>query len=333
MVLNLKVSLNKYQLFYFILKYLGVFQLMEFLNINNSFILCYHRISIKKFESHILFYKKRFNVLPLKNLLHKNYFEPKDSHMVPISITMDDCYSNEFKNAFYVSNLHKVHCTYFIPTKYSKEEKSLWPLRLITFLQNLLVPKEIIDFNGEKVLLNDKKSLDKFEKKWVYHFLFNEMQTGVIEKIFDDFYLKNNVIDISDPVLSKEQILEYKNNLYTSFQSHTVSHVKLYLLSETELKSELGDSKKYLEELIEDYPQYVFCYPYGTNKHIGTTYENIDKYYQYSVTLQSGVIDKETPPNCLPRIGIYEHDNEQSIMLKIAIARIKQYFKNKNKRK
>jgi peptidoglycan/xylan/chitin deacetylase (PgdA/CDA1 family) len=321
--------MHKIKLIYSILKLTGVLWLFNRLMTRNEqrLVLCYHRISEMKFDQHISFLKEKFDIVPLHSLLSVTF----NTHKTPqphstrplLALTMDDCYGKEFHQAYTVCQKHLVHCTYFVPTHYAEKQVSLWSLRLIDLLRRLELPCTITDFEDAVVTFNNDQDKRAFELKWVQTFLDNPTQTDDIEELFNQFFTTNKLEDYACAVIGKDVIQAKSNNTFTSFQSHTVGHPKLYLCSEKQLEHEFETSKSYLSSYSAHEEQYVICYPYGSSTHIGNSYIKASNYYEYGVTLQSGVVAKQLEKMLIPRIGIYEHDTYQSIRVKIFFAQLR----------
>ncbi len=293
----------------------------------HQLVLCYHRISEQKLRLHISYLKKHFNIIPLKSMLNA-VFDNNDSHEHSsnkplLALTMDDCFTTDFLNANKVCQENKINCTYFIPIFYMQNNKSLWSYRLNYFLSNIKTPNTIIDFENNKVVLSNDYEIKKFEVNWIQKFLYDNIQTLDIDFVIDQFISINSFIENVDVVIDETVIRNNCHNKYASFQSHTVTHPKLFMCSEQELEIEFETSKNILSNLSENEVQYVICYPYGSSTHIGNSYTKASKYYEYGVTLQSGVLNKQTDKMLIPRIGIYEHDTYQSIRMKIFFAQLR----------
>jgi peptidoglycan/xylan/chitin deacetylase (PgdA/CDA1 family) len=323
----------KIKLIYTLLKFSGILWLFNRLMIRNEqrVILCYHRISEKKFEQHIRFLKEKFDIVPLHSLLSATFSTHKTPQLhstkALLALTMDDCYGKEFHQAFTVCQKHQAHCTYFVPTYYAEKQVSLWSLRLIDMLRKLELPSTITDFECVQVTFNHEQDKRAFELKWISKFLNNKQQTSEIEALFDKFFTVNNFKDQADAVIGNEIIVLNSDNKFTSLQSHTVSHPKLYLCSPTQLKHEFEDSKLYLSKLALNENQYVICYPYGSSVHIGDSFKEASNFYEYGVTFQSGVVNRYSDRMLVPRIGIYEHDTYQSICVKVIFAQLQAILK------
>lgn len=286
---------------------------------NKPVVLCYHRITKQKFDAQVSFLKKLGVIKPFKKLVNDSI---KAKPSFSIALTMDDCYSQEFNNAYDVCQKQQVHCTYFLPTSYSANHKSLWSLRLINFLNQLSLPATIKGLDGKEVTFNTEQDKHQYELHWVKEFLNNDTQTKEIEGQFDTFFEVNKSQDTADVVMSKEQLQSITSNQYTSLQSHTVTHPKLFLQSTSERNNEFETSKKYLQDITTE-EQHTVCYPYGSAKLIGDSYKQAKEYYTYGVTLQAGCVKKDTNPMLIPRIGIYEHDTSFRILLKILNSQFK----------
>jgi peptidoglycan/xylan/chitin deacetylase (PgdA/CDA1 family) len=324
--------MQKIKSIYWILKWTGLLCFFNRVSVktNKHIVLCYHRISEEKLNQHINYFTTHFDVVSLKALLDHVFHNHEpiilSSHKPLLALTMDDCYSKEFHQAFTVCQKQQVHCTYFVPTHYAEKQVSLWSLRLIDMLKRLELPCTITDFDGVKVTFSQEQDKRDFELKWIKTFLDNQQQTHEIEELFVKFYVMNKLEDHADPVIGNDIIASKAANTYTSFQSHTVTHPKLYLCTATQLQHEFEASKAYLSKLSINENQYVICYPYGSAVHIGDSYKEASNYYEYGVTLQSGLVTKQTHQMLVPRIGIYEHDTYQSICVKIFFAQLRSIF-------
>lgn len=285
---------------------------------NKPVVLCYHRISKPKFDAQVTFFKKLAPVKPFKNLVDSSVnTKPKFA----IALTMDDCYYEDFINATQVLEKHNIPCTFFVPTKYSIENAPLWPLKIIKILES---PALSYKDEGEKETtfkLQEEKA--SFKSNLISDLLWNEEQTATIEQKVDKISeLNGYVASAADNVIGEQVIKMYADNPLFSFQSHTATHPKLYIQTESELTYEFEESKKYLQTASGE-EQYLICYPYGSAKHIGNAHTTASKYYTHGVTLQTGSIKKTTNPMLIPRIGIYEHDTPFRIFLKILNSQFK----------
>ena len=285
---------------------------------NKPVVLCYHRITKQKFDTQVTFFKKLAPVQSFKTIAD-NSINAKPTF--GIVLTMDDCYYEDFINATQILEKHNLPCTFFVPTKYSVNNTPLWPLKIVKILES----PELVYKNEHAQELTFKGMEDKITLKSniINELVWDEEQTNLIEeKVEKISQLNGYVATQADKVIDEHIIKMYAENPLFSFQSHTFSHPKLYLQTEKELAYEFAESKKYLENAAAE-EQYLICYPYGSAKHIGSTYNTAARYYKYGVTLQTGSIKNTTHPMLIPRIGIYEHDTPLRILLKIIQSQFK----------
>ncbi len=285
---------------------------------NKPVILCYHRITKQKLDVQISFVKKLGIIEPLKDLVDNSINgKPKFS----IALTMDDCYYQDFTNATEVLEKHNTHCTFFVPTQYSVDNTPLWPLKVIKTFKDATLNIKTED--GEEIKFTTEQEKEAYKNNLINDWASNTTQTVEVEKRVEKFCNLNNYTpDSTDNVIGEETIKKYSGNVLFSFQSHTVTHPKLYLQTDSELEFEFLESKKYLQNISGE-EQYLICYPYGSAKHIGNTHTTASKYYTHGVTLQAGSIKKNTDPMQIPRVGIYEHDSPFRILLKILNSQFK----------
>lgn len=120
--------------------------------------------------------------------------------------------------------------------------------------------------------------------------------------------------------LTWDQIAEmFKNNV--TFGSHSMSHRKLDLLNEAELKRELQDSKEIMEKHLQTTVK-MFSYPFAfpeTNKEFIKTLKNIllKSGYTLGVTTKIGSVDQKVDTLFLNRIPINSSDDQEIFQAKL----------------
>lgn len=78
------------------------------------------------------------------------------------------------------------------------------------------------------------------------------------------FIITNKVKNNRAGYLTTNQIKEMSESSYVDFQSHTVSHVDLNISTAETQKSELEESKAYLDDLLQQ-ETIALCYPAGSH--------------------------------------------------------------------
>ena len=100
-----------------------------------------------------------------------------------------------------------------------------------------------------------------------------------------------------------------------SIGSHSKTHPYLTRCDRLELKLEISDSKKYLEDLTGK-PINSFAYPFGdVNKYVANVVR--DSGYSFAVTTYPGIVNKNSELFYLKRNVILCHDNEENVLGKI----------------
>lgn len=127
------------------------------------------------------------------------------------------------------------------------------------------------------------------------------LTSGERRKIIDETGKKIYYVPKKGNVLSKEQIIELNKNKLISFGSHSVSHTILTSETEENIRYELKESKKYLEELLHKEIVH-FSYPNGAyNKCVISILKELG--YKSSVTSADSWVSKTDDLFEISRIG------------------------------
>ena len=278
-------------------------------------ILCYHRISENTLRKQVDFLKQYFEFIPLYQMLESVYEGKKFTKPI-ISITLDDCYEDDLKTCIKVLGEEKIHCTCFLPLQYSIDNCGFWGERYRDLFKKITTT--FVKDSKTTLHFNKSQEKEKYEEELIRELGWDKNQTSFIENMVTEWYKLNNLKEENvTKVVSIKTVEELAQNNLISFQSHTYTHPKLYLSSDEEMHFELGQSKKYLENLLGQ-SMNIFCYPYGANKIIGNSPQIVPDYYTYAVTLEKGNAYNKNK-TLIPRVGIYEGDSKQTIFTKITI--------------
>jgi len=123
--------------------------------------------------------------------------------------------------------------------------------------------------------------------------------------------------DCTEKMLSLDKLREMASN-GTEIGSHTINHAHLTSLSDADMKRELEDSKKMLEDMFGKAVTGL-AYPYGE-------YDDrvreavIQAGYSYAVITTRGVFNKSTDPFEIPRINMRWNTFGRLLSRKIASA-------------
>ncbi len=124
------------------------------------------------------------------------------------------------------------------------------------------------------------------------------------------FYLPISKLNQQDQMTNDQVIELAKTGM--EIGSHSVSHNDFRFLNNAEIDDELGESKKYLENLIED-PITHFSFPFG----FGYKFDSnlfVKNGYETAVTVNRGINKLNTNIYTLYRLGIYNHTNKKKFI-------------------
>tara|TARA_B100001059_G_scaffold169606_1_gene169481 strand:- start:391 stop:1359 length:969 start_codon:yes stop_codon:yes gene_type:complete len=288
---------------------------------SSPIVICYHRISEEKLIKQLDILKCHFSVNDVNSLLDNVFVKKKTTVSNQISITMDDCYKNDFLIAVKVFNNRNTPCTFFIPTEYSEYNNVLWAKKIIflfKFIKNIYVDKD-----GNEIHFKDKNDKKTFFEKLMNFYLWNDMQTNEVEDEVNLICIKNNFKILDDNIIiGLDLIKKYSKNKLFNFQSHSKSHPKLVLCNNDQLIDEFKSSKEFLQNHVK-IPQNIICYPYGSKWHIADSYKNAEEFYDYGFSLELGSLKNVQNKMMIPRVPFYEKDDSASIFLKIFMSQLK----------
>lgn len=248
------------------------------------FILMYHRVDYQVsplfetvvrpefFEKQIAFLKKHFRIIGFDDLdrdaSEAGYEEDA------VILTFDDGYRDNYLHAFPILRKYKVSATVFLPTDYVGTGRLLWYDRLAwIFSKGTSIPNaDVLSDNG----ISDELSPAIREcfsgtadrRRSALRAVAARIK-AVPPQARDRFLYTLAGICQPEPwpgngdrvMLSWEEVREMSRS-GISFGSHTNSHALLSSLSEGEARTEIGGSKRTIEEKIQKRVN-TFAYPYG----------------------------------------------------------------------
>ncbi|HET6226840.1 MAG TPA: polysaccharide deacetylase family protein [Bacteroidia bacterium] len=266
-------------------------------------------IGVKNFEEQIVYFKKNFNIVTLKDYAQGN-FKPD---MFNIAITFDDGYQNNLKFAVPILEKQKVPASIFITGLNNTESKIIWSdfsdiaaffltdnivLDGITFHKNTNGRLYAADTNLSlyDYIKNDPSG--GYERK-------EKLQEAFLKKI-KDFRLESK-LDTYWKLMSDEEIKQLASSNYISVGSHGYYHNNLGIINETAAIDEMHLSKKYLENIIQKEVDSI-AYPDGS---YSPAIVNAAEKLGYSIQLAVNYLDAKHTSNMrlFDRFGVYPFYN------------------------
>ncbi|MDY0131700.1 MAG: polysaccharide deacetylase family protein [Desulforegulaceae bacterium] len=206
-----------------------------------------------------------------------------------VAITFDDGYKDNYDLAMPILKKYKVPATFFIPVNQIENNEPYWWDYLFHLVKKH-TKNFIIFFEGQKKLYSqfeDVSSKNQSDGKFCR--LLVQKINLMSEKDRDNFL--NTLKDAFGAYAGKRLLMNWKeiedlSKHNFSIGSHTLSHIPLTDLSESEVEKEVNLSKKLLEEKVKT-PVNGFCYPRGAwNKEIEFIVKKAG--YDYAVTTEYG---------------------------------------------
>lgn len=231
-----------------------------------------------------------------------------------IVFTLDDGYLDNYTVAYPIFKKHNVPFAIYITTSFPQREAILWwyILENVILANNSLKlcdgkvykcetkeQKEVVFLEIRKIILGFKKEnfLDSLKELFCHYEI--------------DWFGKNEEL-----CMDWKQIIELSKDEIVTIGGHTKNHYALNQLSIEEVKSEVVEANKLIEEKIGKRIEH-FAYPFGSRNEIGQREFDIVKSlgFKTATTTRRGTIYKEHRNylECLPRIMLTEDFDLKSI--------------------
>lgn len=270
--------------------------------------------TVKDFESHVLFLKKYFQIVPLCKVAdHVSNSTIPEGDKPFAAITFDDGYKSLISNVIPVVDKSKIPCTFFLPTgilsgnaipffiyieaalnNKDSFEMLLNELHITKSKNHLLLKRSITSILAS---MNQKKRRTLMEK-----ILNEKMLLGYIER---NFLSAEDVRHISSP--------------FIEVASHSHSHADFSILGKDEIRKELTHSREYLESVTSK-RVLSFAMPFGGEKYFRNINAQVfsSSGYENSCSTVFGLNTFSDSRLMLKRIVVNEFDTLQSIKLKLS---------------
>ncbi|HXS37173.1 MAG TPA: polysaccharide deacetylase family protein [Flavipsychrobacter sp.] len=303
-----------------------------------SLILLYHHIAeipidpwemavtSKHFEDHLDVLANDYNIQPLSALSQQ-----KDSYpQTTISLTFDDAYEDNYRNAFPLLKKLQLPATFFVATKILKNGHAFWwEVLEELLLGNIQLPEKLtLTLQGDLLYQCDIKPIETTTDRW-------SAWKGIAENQRQDIYLelaakiKELPPDIQTKVtnqllswvgkkfslssaankMSAKQLIEVQQSGLIEIGAHTVNHPALGNLPEEAQLKEIKESKKQLETLLQAMVN-SFAYPHGHYNELTKSLVE-EAGFTMACTTEENSFDGYNDPLILPRIWIKDWEKDQ----------------------
>jgi len=219
---------------------------------NKVSVLLFHECDKDVFEKSVIYFKKYYNIISLKDYIENNHLKNNDQKPFLI-LTFDDGWASNYDLLETVIK-YKIPVTIFLIYDYINSESPFW------WNLNGFTPTQV---ETMKVIPNKKR--------------LSMVNTNLERK------LNTNTQDSLNPAEINEMIP------FFDFQSHTLSHPVLTNCTKKTIEDEIISSKKLLESLLDKKVSH-FAYPNGNyNSNIIDQLKKTD--YESAVTVNHGFND------------------------------------------
>ena len=228
----------------------------------------------------MLYLKRNFAVVPLTRIVEK-VADPMAKPLQEIALTFDDGLKNHITIVYPILRQLELPATFFVCPGLIETGEWQWPNEVIARLE-LLTQSERQEFSKRNGFSRTEpmwivelmKSLTTKERKIVQNSLRIETASFVLSK----------EQEIMSQPMTWEDLRSLDSKLIT-IGSHTMTHPILTTVEESEMRFEITESRRILEERLKRSIDF-FCYPNGSFD--GNVVEFVRKSYVAAVTAEYG---------------------------------------------
>ena len=176
-----------------------------------------------------------------------------------VCFTFDDGYADNYELAYPILKKHNCPFAIYVTTDFPDKKALLWWYHL----QEVLLENERLVLNGVAYDCSDIEKKNQAFKA-IRLRLFNAEAEATMKTLKQLFRKQTCSMrhDVHKLALNWEQIVDMSADPLCTIAAHTVSHPSLPTLSDEEIRKELSDGKKKIEDYIKK-PVKHFAYPFG----------------------------------------------------------------------
>lgn len=239
----------------------------------NCQILVYHRVNdegdamfpatpVSTFERQIGYLANNYDVYRLKDIIER--IKHRDVPPNAIVITFDDGYYDNYTNAFPILTKYSVPATIFLATEVIGSGKLLWHDKVFSAFRDTRVEclEDYFGAGAYPLKTREEKLAAQGHVLRVLFSLNDDERVVWVERLIEKLKAGDvNNSDTSNLMLSWENVAKMQTG-GIDFGSHSVTHPILSRVSISQLRSEIFESKRIIEEKLER-PVVSFAYPKG----------------------------------------------------------------------
>ncbi|HCI82128.1 MAG TPA: hypothetical protein DHW02_20840, partial [Ktedonobacter sp.] len=277
-------------------------------------ILIYHHASGGDLRQHMFYLRRHFRILHLEDALEELYPASKGKHQrshrrVPLVMTFDDGYYDNYTHAFAFSRELQVPITIFLIPGYIENGHRFWWDEGTHLVSEAQVREATIE--GRTYHLD---YLD--ERMMLAQAIYTHARYAASVSEREEFLLSvRKVLAVPSLVTVEEkatlpftyaEVQEMEQSGWVSFGAHTMNHpILAYLRNPDEAKYEVSECRVVLERKL-GHAVRTFAYPVGEAEHIGENGPRAAREagYDCAVTALPGFNTRQTDPYLLRRLMV-----------------------------
>jgi peptidoglycan/xylan/chitin deacetylase (PgdA/CDA1 family) len=339
--------------FYQLLAGLGIYLVGRLYHRRQALILTYHGVvrnghnsytnrncvELAMFDRQMVYLARHYNVIPLSELVER-LTAAEQLPPYTAAITFDDGFRNNLTVALPILKKYNLPATIFLATSYvSSEELGLWTEHVDSLIHRTRANTVRLKLYGMEKVLPLRSSADREDTSdQIRAFLKTLAPTqreSVLREIDGQLDEGTDLLPTEDgsgpqtvevtaakeeryAFLTWEQVQMMTNHSIT-FGSHTHTHAILSPLSESDVKFEMTESRRLIEEIL-GVTCSLFSYPNGAETDFGRREERLLRSLGYiaAVSQVDGFNDTGTNMMALRRINIPRDDSFSFFLAKIS---------------
>lgn len=284
-------------------------------------IICYHHISAKTLEEQLKWLSRWYAIVSLDELILRLGMGKSTAGLM--SITFDDGFADELESGSALARKYGWPMTFYLATELVSSGQPYWFEEVGPLLQ--AAPGGAYQLGSLSFRLGGSMSRRRARNLVVRH-LFHRTLVE-ISRFMEElrralFGSGNRRADVPVPSpISWHHVKELSRVDEVAFEAHSVTHPFFCTLSLDEIRREMEDSKRKVEEVTGREVRH-FCYPYGDEQSIGSQAPQIaGQLFRSATTIIHGRCRRGMNRAMLPRIPLFGHDTAAMASWRVGITR------------
>ncbi|MDH5648407.1 MAG: polysaccharide deacetylase family protein [Gammaproteobacteria bacterium] len=246
---------------------------------------------IEAFKRHLRYLSENFRVISMTELVGR--LESGSVEGDEVVLTFDDGLRNNVTNVYPILHDMNIPATYYVCPQLVTDGVWIWNLDVrerLKFIENTSGPKlidELIERTGGKSCSKDRHESIVEWLKTLKPDQRNELHDLIIRESRN--YQPTEYSRTNNDLANWDELRKMDSNIIT-IGSHTSTHPILTTLTEEQLETEIGGSRKLLEEKLQR-PVDFFSYPNGSNS--DAVVDVVKRHYKSAVLAEYGYVKSD----------------------------------------